>query len=414
MIRKIIIYAIIFLLIPYCSFAVSVSDLYPTYKVYDSVNKIWTVPAKIVAKSSTAIATDSVALGLTKAIAGGIVTSLVIGAAGYYSNMYIDWLMQQSPPMYYDSDGVLKKNVNSVSTTPTTDWLSAAHEFCRNTCNPACECGGINVGSYNEVNLDDYIQFSYGSATVGGCVTSVFKYHKRDVNPWVIAIGFGSCCSNYQNVSTPTPVTYNELNDVVNNAIDQATSESAPIVDIVNKSIDKAADLVNNGAGISAANPSVAHDIEQKLNDAIPQSAANAVNDASNATDAADTAADNAVSEGDEAKGIISAVYDTLKKFFGVDVTPPVEPNIETPTKKNITSILNSFYNSISSLPIMSTLNGIAVTASGSPNLCVDLPAAYGGTKCWNASGNQADFNMIGSALLAVVSILSVMSIFKG
>lgn len=425
MIRKIIIYAIIILLIPCYSYSAvpKVSDLYPAYKVYDAVNKVWTVPAKVIAKSSTAIATDSVALGLTKSIAGGIVTSLAIAGVGYAGNKLIDYLLSQSPPMYYAEDGILKQDIETRVPPAVNDLAVAEHMI--NTV--AYTYGLQNViyegvcyasaGSCNRPSGYTFMTTDNGFYS-SGCQFPIKIYQMWTgyaPNQKIHIFGEYYASENcFLMAYLPTPVTYTEVQNQVDTAIDNAIDESAPVVDVVNEAIDKAADLVNNGEGISAKSPSVAYYIENYLNSAIPESAANALNDKLSNANASNTTADKAVSEGTSQATIMSAITNALRSFFGTDINAPVDPAIETPSKRSLTAILETFYNSMSSLPIISTLQGIAVTASGSSTLCVNLPANYGGTRCWNAAGNQADFNMIGSALLAVVSILSVMYIFRG
>ncbi|KQC06247.1 MAG: hypothetical protein APR62_01345, partial [Smithella sp. SDB] len=407
--KKIILTAIILLLIPCYAFSATpkVSDLYPAYKVYDSVNKIWTVPAKVIAKSSSAVAVDSVALGLTKAVAGGIVTSLAIAGASYLGNRYLDWLMDTTD-YYYNNNDQLVKNENIEVAPPSVDNLVIA------SLSQMCQQSSVYCGSHSACYTSrggscsipaGYYPYTSFSATYNGYLYNVQVYRMSNPEP-PLPVNVTYLLGIYSSSQTVTEtvqkqVTYDELYSLVADDIDSATDESAPIVDVVNEAIDSAANVVNDGVGIDARSPSVAYYVESLLNSVIPDDVANALNDELADENAAEETADEAVSQGETSAGIMSAVMNALKSFFGNDVTPPADPEIELPSKRSLTEILDSFYISISSLPIMSTLNGIAVTASGSSTLCVNLPASYGGNRCWSAAGNQDDFNMIGSALLA-------------
>jgi len=106
---------------------------------------------------------------------------------------------------------------------------------------------------------------------------------------------------------------------------------------------------------------------------------------------------------------------DAVKDAFeDPSVAEPAPPIFTNPEKMSLTSILNSFMSSINNLPIITTLRGIALTASGSPVICLNLPANYGGQRCWNAASIQDELNNAGSAILAVVGMISFIGIFKG
>ncbi|MEN6461033.1 MAG: hypothetical protein ABFC94_06675 [Syntrophomonas sp.] len=96
------------------------------------------------------------------------------------------------------------------------------------------------------------------------------------------------------------------------------------------------------------------------------------------------------------------------------DVPPVVDPTIIIPDKLSLTTVMQSFVNSIKALPIFATLNGITINTSGSSTLCINLPGNLGGSKCWDGSNMQTGLNMIGSAMLGLTTILSFVGIFKG
>jgi hypothetical protein len=109
---------------------------------------------------------------------------------------------------------------------------------------------------------------------------------------------------------------------------------------------------------------------------------------------------------------IKGAVKSALDDTTGAAV--PVEPTFTNPTKLSLTSIMTTFMNSINSLPIMNTLRGISISATGSSVLCLNMPGKYGGNRCWDASNIQGTLNLIGTALLSIVTLLSFIYIFKG
>lgn len=96
------------------------------------------------------------------------------------------------------------------------------------------------------------------------------------------------------------------------------------------------------------------------------------------------------------------------------DVTIPVDPTIVLPDKLSLTTVMNDFWNSVQDLPIFNVLNGITINTSGTSNLCVDLPAAYGGQRCYNGANVQDELNMIGTAILGLTTVISFIGVFKG
>lgn len=123
---------------------------------------------------------------------------------------------------------------------------------------------------------------------------------------------------------------------------------------------------------------------------------------------AAITAAGGTVTKTDVKEAVKEAIDDET------GVTVPVDPTISLPAKLNLTTVLNDFWTSVQALPIFNVLNGITITTSGSSSLCIDLPAAYGGQRCYNAANIQDELNMIGSVILGLTTVISFIGIFKG
>lgn len=107
-----------------------------------------------------------------------------------------------------------------------------------------------------------------------------------------------------------------------------------------------------------------------------------------------------------------AAVKEAIDDETGI--TPPVDPTISLPTKLSLTTVLNDFWMSVQAMPIFNVLNGITITTSGSSNLCIDLPAAYGGQRCYNAANVQDELNIIGNVILGLTTVISFIGVFKG
>lgn len=116
----------------------------------------------------------------------------------------------------------------------------------------------------------------------------------------------------------------------------------------------------------------------------------------------------------DSVSQAVSNAASNVTVNFGADVPVPVDPEILIPDKLSLTSVLNDFYSGLGNLPIVKTFSGMAITAGGSPTLCVNLPAAYGGSRCQNFSSYQSDLNMVGSVLLSFMTIFMMVYLFRG
>ena len=95
-------------------------------------------------------------------------------------------------------------------------------------------------------------------------------------------------------------------------------------------------------------------------------------------------------------------------------VPPPVDPNILLPEKLSLTAVMQDFVTSINNLPMLNTLRGVTVNVSGTSQLCLNMPSNLGGNRCWDGGHMQGALNMIGTALLGMVSLVSFIGIFKG
>jgi len=110
-------------------------------------------------------------------------------------------------------------------------------------------------------------------------------------------------------------------------------------------------------------------------------------------------------------EAIREAIPDAINDESGV--TYPSDPFFTLPEKLSLTTILNNFWSSMSSMPVINTLKGITINASGSSVACMNLPANLGGSRCWDAANIQGDLNNIGSVLLSLTTILAMIGIFK-
>lgn len=385
--------AIILLLIPFNSFgSVKVSDLYPAGRVYDAGNQAWNLPAKILAKGPKSIATNRIALGLTKGVAGGITTVLLLGGAEYLGNYALDWLLSQNPQMVYDTDDIIKKHEQQQVMPPSACMESLYG------------ANAVNLGTYS--SGDEAYNVCGGSCNWN---SSCKGWHRRtDGIEYYTLVG----PATYQDVLVPVPAA--DLQNLLEEAIDDATDENAPVIDLVNHALDKAQELIGGGVGINALPGSVADQIEDLLNTAIPEDVATDLENELTDPNAIDQFAEDTITDADEAAATTNSITDALTSFFGANVAAPVDVTPGLPTKLSLTSIMQSFMNSVNNMPIITTLRGITVNASGSSVLCVDLPANYGGSKCYDASSAQSTFNMIGTILLSMTTIFCFIQLFRG
>jgi len=107
-----------------------------------------------------------------------------------------------------------------------------------------------------------------------------------------------------------------------------------------------------------------------------------------------------------------AATKEALDDETGVQAQ--VDPSLILPEKLSLTVVLTSFMGAINSLPIIQTLRGLTVNCAGTSTLCLQLPTKYGGNNCYNASGLTDAFNMIGSVLLSMTTIMGFIWLFKG
>lgn len=107
-----------------------------------------------------------------------------------------------------------------------------------------------------------------------------------------------------------------------------------------------------------------------------------------------------------------AAVKEAIDDETGI--TPPVDPTISLPEKLSLTTVMNDFWSSVQELPIFNVLNGITINTSGTSSLCIDLPSAYGGQRCYNGANVQDELNMIGTVILGLTTVISFIGVFKG
>jgi hypothetical protein len=288
------------------SYAVTVKDLYPAAKVYNAVSKTWSVPAVIEAVGLNGLAQETVMLSLTKAIMGGVITSLAIAGVGYVANSYIDWLMGNNPSMYYDVDGVLKYDNHATVYSVPAGLLDAASAYAATSLANACPCScgtgntvGIVGGSVTSSSHAGYGSlYSHGGWSWNGCIFDWNMWYVDDSSDcprhrmlyWT-AIN-NACLTAYDSV-TKNPVTSPYLNPLNEAAIDSGNS---PLNDQSAAAIDKAAQLIAGGIGAAAAAGSLPKKLHDGMVQGISSADAAAVQAAADNKTAAQAAADAAVS----------------------------------------------------------------------------------------------------------------------
>ena len=283
------------------SYAVTVRDLYPAAKIFNAATKTWSVPAVIEAIGANGIADETVALGLTKAITGGVITTLAIAGAGYVANSYIDWLMGNNPSMYYDTDTVLKYNTHSI--TYSASQVAIAQMIAYNLTLPK-PCSGVapNVGTSDGYSFDSAAHANYptnylsGTHVFDGCTYAFNVWYAdssydcpRTRHYWTTAIN--QACMGQQDLVTKHPVTPDYLNPLneaaINNGENPLNTESPD-------AIDKAAKIIAGGIGAKGAVGTLPRTLHDLLLLAVQPADVTAVNnDADNKT-AAQNAADAA------------------------------------------------------------------------------------------------------------------------
>ena len=268
---KKLIQLLLMIIIIFCStisYAVTVRDLYPAAKAFDSVNKVWNVPALVRATGATAFADETVALGLTKAIAGGIMTSLAIAGVGYVANSYVDWLMGSTPSMYYDTDQVLKYNTTTTVQVPIAGAESA---FLAYMASQSRSCSGQSTNVVDGANFTSSSHVGYTDVKATGTWNYSggaypFTIYKNDVNygcPYVTHMyGVVQYCTVPQDQVVKHTVTDTYLEPLVESAIN---NNDVNISAAASAAIDEAALLVAGGAGAIAAANSVAKKVHDQL-----------------------------------------------------------------------------------------------------------------------------------------------------
>lgn len=458
------------------SYAVTVKDLYPAAKVYNAVSKTWSVPAVIEAVGLNGLAQETVMLSLTKAIMGGVITSLAIAGVGYVANSYIDWLMGNNPSMYYDVDGVLKYDNHATVYSVPAGLLDAASAYAATSLANACPCScgtgntvGIVGGSVTSSSHAGYGSvFSHGGWSWNGCIFDWNMWYVDDSSDcprhrmlyWT-AIN-NACLTAYDSV-TKNPVTSPYLNPLNEAAIDSGNS---PLNDQSAAAIDKAAQLIAGGIGAAAAAGSLPKKLHDGMVQGISSADAAAVQAAADNKTAAQAAADAAVSgtsslsqaqlvsalqsQGLSANAIAAAI-DAVNKVnsmtavgiagaitgalagqgltqaqqqaavaaalaakLGDDVAVPEDVLPTAPDKKSLSGVMTTFLTALSNIPIMNTLRGLTIQCSGTSTLCLNLPSRLGGNACFNAGGATDGINMAGHALLSLTSLFMFVWIFRG
>ncbi len=199
---------------------------------------------------------------------------------------------------------------------------------------------------------------------------------------------------------------YGGLNagDVVNAVLDALKGQELSSKQIAEE-IQKA---LANDISLTAA------DIAQKIWDAAPNAVTNP-HDGVGAVETNETIR-NATNTIDRAIGEATAnIVDAIRnKDEGPNVDIPIDPDVLVPDKLSLTSVFNSFYSGLQSLPMVQTFQGMAITAGGSSSLCVDLPSEFGGNRCMNFSSYGSALNVIGSVLLSMTTLFMMVYLFRG
>lgn len=208
-----------------------------------------------------------------------------------------------------------------------------------------------------------------------------------------------------KDVTETTQVTSDQVSDKLKADLD---ADVASAKDVIEASLQAAEQGLENPNSPLAPTTPAGKQIQDTLKSNLSTDQTTKIE--TNATPTDDTWAKTQTSSlsAQEVKNAVKAALDDE-----TGVTQPTDPTITNPTKKSLTTVLNTFMNEINSLPIVNTLNGITVTCSGTSVLCLNLPDKYGGVRCWDAAPISSDLNMIGTAILSMTTIMSFIYIFK-
>jgi hypothetical protein len=106
---------------------------------------------------------------------------------------------------------------------------------------------------------------------------------------------------------------------------------------------------------------------------------------------------------------------DALSNVLGPQAVAPPDIPIVMPDKLSLTTVMQSFMDSINGLPMMQTLHGLAINVSGGTSqLCLALPTDMGGQRCYDCGNFSTTLAMIGNALLGLTTLFSFLYVFKG
>lgn len=450
------------------SHAVTVKDLYPASKVYNATSKSWSVPAVIQAIGANGVARESVLLGITKSIGGGLLTSLAIGGAAYIANSYVDWLMAEDPPMYYDQDGILKYNTYTETIVYPAGIDDAFNAYVLANLPNVCSGNGTKVLDGFDLHSEDHAgyetQAASGGWTYQGC-TCQYKRWTHQVGtscPNITLHSYATCplpstCGTPSSVTTKNPVTPEYLNPKNEAAL---TADNGTVKNGVDGAIDKGAALISGGACATAGAGTLIKKICDAFAAGVDATDATNLDTKAGTKTAAEVAADETVSNKDtltqeqlvsalKSLGLTAAeIAEATGKAVGANVIIPentatnthsitqdevetavgsvvdglidapagdlpIDPEILMPTKLSLTTIIGAFMTQLNALPMMNTLHGLTIQCSGTSSLCLNLPAGLGGNKCYDASGMTGALNTIGSALLGLTTVFSFVGIFK-
>lgn len=378
---------------------------------------------------------------LTKSIGSNLVAGLVMGVAFSCAENYIDWLISQGQdPVLHKKNGLPYKYVDGPMPQPScpsgcisdpditvvkgTYQTAAEATAARNSAIDGATCTLNSSGKYS------YPCFSGTAGDGMYCVDANNGYYvfsryalfwesesSQKKWSWLIAPAGSSTPTQVEKIATQEDVkkalenAYNDNPEKWVNAVNDALTDVSNGLKNLNSTILAAH---NMGSG-EATFPNAISNVYNSMN---ATNVTNTVNTITNNTEEQNnynwinqaTNADNAVTPDQ----IRLANEQALRNVLGDDVDVPTDTEPLIPEKLSLTTVLTSFMSSISNLPLANTMRGLTINAGGSSTVCMALPAHLGGTKCFDCSGWQGSLNGIGSILLAVTTLMSMVYVFRG
>lgn len=286
-------------------------------------------------------------------------------------------------------------------------------------------CANISNSCINS-SAQVYVKYNCSAADPYGLSNTVVV-HVNGVGFYKAESGTGTVTDNYffyplSGVTTTTAKEtngmtdsdmQNQINANLASANPQVAAEAKAMLTTALQPVSQAvASPANNPLVQSPAWPNI---VQNFLSNLTPTQKANLYSSAqANGTTIANTAPASDPA-GLSQPQVQAAMNDALSNVLGPQAVAPPDIPIVMPDKLSLTTVMQSFMDSINGLPMMQTLHGLAINVSGGTSqLCLALPTDMGGQRCYDCGNFSTTLAMIGNALLGLTTLFSFLYVFKG